>query len=427
MKYLSTYLIAAITLICLTAGFNWWIDPFGMYWSPITEGINKIKPEAGNRTRITKAYRATQVKPQVLMVGNSRVEIGLNPKHRIFNGQVAYNQGMPGAGLQLQMDYALNVIADTPNLHTIIIGVDFLDFLTQKSSVSKDATLNQTQPKHWARLTALTESSWSKSLFRLQEKAGMLLSLDALEASISTLIQQSAQVSSIDFYGFNTASTYVDIIHHEGIRPLFVQKLNELEKNLKGKDFVIKSDISDDFSPHFLQLKKLLEGATQRNISLHIFISPYHYSYLNLLDDLGYWENYAIWKRQLATLAAPYLENSIHLWDFSGFSQFVLERVPLQSPNEKMKWYWEPAHYNEELGDLLLEAMLNPNADNDFGDELSPATINTIIAQDKVSLENSKAAWVQLKQSLGIDLTSTQLASEKATSNTSLINALVSP
>lgn len=402
MKYLSTYLFAALFFIALTAGFNWLTDPFGMYWSPSLVGINEIKPEAGNRSRITKAYRANVVKPHILLVGNSRVEMGLAPNHPLFNNQPAYNQGMPGASARMQYDYALNVIAVSPDLHTLIIGVDFLDFLIRADPAKRIQPSPEDQPDYWPRLTALSKPDMANQIFRLKEKSAMLFSLDAIGASVTTLAKQSVNVSSIDAYGFNTAQTYLNILQHEGIEPLYIQKLEELNKNLRNKNLTTQNPDNEELTRPFFYLKNLLDNATERGISVYLFISPYHYSYLQLLAELNYSDNVMSWKNQLVNLTDSYPPQQVQLWDFSTLNKYTLEPVPVDAKNQRMKWYWEPAHYKKELGDLVLERMLSPASHSDFGIRLSKNNIKAVIKQDYKSLDASKAQWVKLKSTLGI-------------------------
>ena len=43
------------------------------------------------------------------------------------------------------------------------------------------------------------------------------------------------------------------------------------------------------------------------------------------------------------------------LWDFSGFSPYADEAVPLPGDtHSEMRWYWEAGHFKKSLGDRLL-------------------------------------------------------------------------
>ncbi len=350
---------------------------------------------------VTKAYRAPESEPEVLLVGNSRVEMGLFPGHALFNGKAAYNIAMPGADVRMQVDYAVNTIRLTGTVKTLIIGVDILDFLVDESALApKDITF--VTPGYHKRLREYGGDSLENDLFRLREQAAMIFSLDSLIASIMTVIKQRSIESSIDVTGFNTAQSYVDIVRVEGVKALFVQKLQEIQSNLAGEKRVVVSEATGVRSPAFEHLQRLMDEARERGIEVHIFISPYHYSYLHVLDEAGLTEEFWRWKEMLIDqLNVPDIP-SLPLWDFSIFSQAVLEPVPLDTPLREMEWYWEPAHYKRELGDHMLAVMLGGSSD-EFAVKLTSTNIAETIERGKLDLEATKSRWLVLKHALGLD------------------------
>ncbi|WP_088330316.1 hypothetical protein [Lacimicrobium sp. SS2-24] len=389
-------LIFALSFSCVLASIgliNWVVDPFGMYWSPVYQGINATKPEAGNRSRISKAYRSVQAAPQVLLLGNSRIEMGIDPKHELFESGRVYNLGMPGASLAMQLDYGLNVIHANNSVKEVILSVDFLDFLSTKSSHAQSSA----KADYNSRLPYLrSENSEQTQWFMLKEKMAMTLSLDALSATIRTLFSQDSEVSSITSMGFNTAQEYRQIVKLEGVIPLFNQKLDEIEQRLNKDNLVFEPEQGD--SGEFSKLRTFISTLNNADIRLTIFTSPYHYSYLQVLAEKGYWQDFMRWKTYLAALNNH--AESIELWDFSGFSQYTLEPVPVSTPHQEMEFYWEPAHYKSDVGDLILRRMKSGEPDN-FGHRLNEHTIETIIRENNEGLLQSQAQWDKLKSGLG--------------------------
>ena len=374
MAYLnrvSLYTLAIIALICAT---NWFIDPFGMYWSPVINGFNQTKPASGDRVRVTKAYRTHEVAPQILIVGNSRAEMALFPGHPSFGDARVYNQAMPGAGIRLQADYALNTLYTTPDLQRVIMSVDYLDFLVRLARFSNPT--ESKPPSYLFRLEAFTPS-WSGSVARLREKTALLFSLDGLLASVLTVAQQGNAVNSTDSLGFNHPANYLNILHHEGINALFVQKLQELYGNMKGRNLVSIDPDSGQGSPQFSVLSDLLLEFREHGIQVQLFISPYHISYLHLLSDLGMNSDFHAWKRKLLQVVESN-GTGIELWDFSVPSAFIQEQVPVGS-KEPMQWYWEPAHYRRELGDKILETLATGESTSGFGVRLTKEIIEEVI------------------------------------------------
>ncbi len=382
MKYLTTFFIAFIGFILAIGALAWFIDPYGMYWSPIIENVNKVKPEAGTRTRITKAYRVNEVKPHILLVGNSRVEMGLAPTHPLFNNKRVYNQAMPGSSLAMQVDYAIAAIANNPSIEHIIMGVDYFDFLSAKE------VTNQAPPSY---LKRLNNKNTTLNAFQLKEQASLIFSLDAFTSSLNTIYQQPKEVSSITPLGFNTANTYKDIMRSEGIKALFVQKLSNITKFLQSDKKIVNAEA-------YRSLDKLIHTAGEREIKLNFFISPYHYSYLHWLAKYEHWHSFLSWKKALALHLVKY-DGQLVLWDFSGFNDFVVEQVNTKNKHTLMQWYWEPAHYRKELGDKLLSAMLIKN-NNSFGLKLNSHNIANIIIDNQKGMLATKTSWKNLERRL---------------------------
>lgn len=408
MKYISTYFTSFAIVLFSIAIFNWFIDPFGMFWSPQIERINLIKPEAGKRSRITKAYQVNKIKPDILIVGNSRVEMGLNPNNDNFNGKVVYNQGMPGASVAMQVDYALDAIANNDTIEQLFVGVDFLDFLlSEKQVLNFEAkNISHAQTGYDFRLISQDKSNLA-SIARLKEKLMMIFSLDAFSASINTILQQKSMASSLNPLGFNNALSYVSIMNSEGIKPLFKQKLHEISARLTNKSWIIKAQDTTPFSPIFAHLGRLIKAAKEKQVDITFFINPYHFSYLHTLYDNNQWSNFQTWKKTLVKYLSIMQGEEFILWDYSGVSDFVNEVVPLATPKQHMQWFWEPAHYKKELGELLLTRMLNQErttqdepATNAFGILLTQENINIQSKLNSKRLKESLLQWQYLQAQL---------------------------
>lgn len=398
MAYINRLFLCAFFIIAAVCAANWFIDPFGMYWSPVVEGVNRTKPSSGDRVRVTKAYRALEVAPQVLIVGNSRAEMALLPQHPSFGGARVYNQAMPGAGVRLQSDYALNTLHATPGLQRVIMSVDYLDFLVSRARFSA-FPIEEEAPDYLFRLPLYTPG-WSGRMARLREQSALLFSLDGLLASVRTILQQGAEVNSIGPTGFNNPASYLDILGHEGINALFVQKLQELDGNMRHRDLVSIEPDTGQRSPQYAILADFLVDLAEQDIQVQLFISPYHISYLHLLNDLGMTEDFVAWKNELLQV----VESSgadIELWDFSGPSAFMQEPVPVGA-NRPMQWYWEPAHYRRELGDRILDTLATGNVVSGFGIRLTEGVIEAVSNSHRAALIDTRDEWLALQQALGI-------------------------
>lgn len=393
MTYLKKFSLIVVLLLIIIGGVNWFIDPFGMYWSPSIHNINKIKPEASNRVRISKPYRVEQVKPDVLLMGNSRVEMGLSPYHPAFEGRTVYNLGLAGATLHSQIDHIYHAIETSPNLDTIVFGLDFFDFLVTPIGNETDAT--KTSYGH----RIFSAKGFEHAKKRYTERLALVYSVDALVSSILTISQQQSKVDSIGPLGLNNADSYIKIVNTEGKKPLFKQKLGFVKEKLNQKQWQLTSHEGSPVSPKFEKLLALINLTSAKNINLYLFINPYHYSYLHAINQEGYFALYLQWKKILASVVRDRQSKHTELWDFSGFNKYTLEPENLTDKNQTMHWYWEPAHYNEALGNILIKNIFSSKS-SDFGQRLDSKDVALDFNSELESLKNSTHHWHQLLEQL---------------------------
>ena len=395
MNYIRTLLTTAIFTLAIAAGFNWFIDPYGMYWSPLIDGINTHKPEAGNRSRTSKPYVLSHLKPSTLIVGNSRVEMGLNPEHVLLAGK-AYNIGIPGLGISGQVQFALNEIQSNTNLEHLIISLDYLDFLHSPKELNMPID---------ELITHYESRDIQSSAISKVDIGVMLFSLETTQSSFLTVIKQSIEVSTISNRGFNNAASFISIVRNEGKGPLFSQKLNELSARLRNRNLRHHNQDWTKLSPKFLLLENLINHAESKNVTLTFFINPYHMSYLHLLNDLNYWSDFLQWKIHLSTFFKDHIKHkSYKAYDFSGLNHITSEPVELNHPNTQMDWFWEPAHYKSQVGDMMLPILLNENPKPGIGRDMVKGDLEALIKDDVDALKETQQQWINLKERLNLAL-----------------------
>jgi hypothetical protein len=138
--------------------------------------------------------------------------------------------------------------------------------------------------------------------------------------------------------------------------------------------------------------ENMIRFARQAGIDLRLFIDPVHARMLLAMRYAGLWPPYEEWKRRLVQILAEESSESgkpaFPLWDFSGFNAVTTETVPpagdLKTP---VKWFWEPAHYKRETGDLILDKVFGYQssltlAPNDFGILLTPENVESVLMKD---------------------------------------------
>jgi hypothetical protein len=362
-RFLRTWLLGTLLAMAGVAGFAALVDPYGMFDSPRWEGFNAKKPAAENRSHVVKPYAVARREPAVLILGNSRPEMGLDPEHPCIAAVgPAYSLTLPGASLYQQARYLQHALAfHTPKV--VLFGVDFLDFLVKPDS---DA-----DPYRWppyfgsfeARLAVTAEGAPTPGRLgaKLADYRDALLSLTAFSDAIKTIATQKLSLSSTRTpEGFNPAIGMPAMIAAEGQHVFFAQKEQEVMQLLVGSDLAMFQG-DDDWSTVFTALEHVIRMTRERGIRLILFINPYHARYLGVIDQAGYAERLKRWKARVRQLASAH---DLEFWDFARINAFTSEPPPPPGDTETvLRWFWEPAHYRRELGNMMLEQMLCGDAD----------------------------------------------------------------
>jgi hypothetical protein len=353
--FLSFFMFYGIlsTVVIVT---NMVVDPFSVIGSPRYEGFNQYKVDINNRVRLSKAYQPLRANFHTLIVGNSRVEMGINPKHACFslNERKSYNLGMPGASVGYQAASALNLVYQKP-IDTILISVDFTDFLVLP---------RHQPPRENSGIPSLDNATYKADgsvnegyrLDYLKDYYQSLYSLDAFTSSIKTVLLQNRYAANRDDFGFNPAQDFFQTTSVEGAYALFSQKEEELESKYLS-DWSLYYD-NGQLSQDFAHLEEFLSRVTKRGIKVTVFTNPLHEHFWELMGRAKLMPQYSTFLNEVQSIILRSGNHNVDFWDFSGDSPYIHEDVPKTgAAGEGLKWFWEPAHYKKELGDLMIESM----------------------------------------------------------------------
>lgn len=387
-KYLKFSVFIIPLILLLIIGFNRLIDPYTLYGGPTIEGINANKPAFSSHLRLSKAAAIQQQKPHAIVLGTSRGEYGIDPEHPGWKESPVYNLSLSSANLYEAFRYLQHAQAIQP-LQQAVLMLDFFMFNAVKNLNQADFTEE--------RLAASFEGKPQKNY--LTDKLAALASLDAITASIETVIRQHKIGDSIYFANGMLEPTHnaLNISKSGGHHKAFLS-------NEKGyfngtyDQFSFKTKQRDNWRIY----RRLLLLAQQQGIDLTIVISPSHARQFETIAAKGIWETFEQWKRQLVVLnesvAAEQGKRPFALWDFSGYNHYTTEAVPpLGDTKAQMQWYWESSHYKKELGDLVLDRMFNykhPDRiiDKDFGVQLTSKNIETHLQK----IRNDRQQWREI-------------------------------
>lgn len=387
-KYTSFFIFFLVLITLSLSAVNYFIDPYMIFQSKRLTGFNHKKPAAANRSAQYKPYNIVSIRPKTIIVGNSRPEMGIDPNSTCWPTEsgTVYNLTFPGLSTYNQT-LALFHAVSTNQVKNILLGVDFSDFLHKKRK-SKKVFWPNNNSEFTNRLLVDAEFQENNGywLNKIKDFSAALFSLSVLNDSIYTLISQSPNSSDRTYLGFNPAKDYHDIIRYEGAWVLFEQKQDELKKRFLKTGLSIYD--SKQWSVELEAIKRVVQLSIDKKIQLTVFINPYHYTYLETIRSAGYWNEFEIFKKSLTNVIEQYGNNQVTLWDFSLYSSYTVSPVPKKGITVKgFYWFWEPAHYKSELGELILAEIFGQNCIENkmkpVGVKLSDSSIATHLIQQK--------------------------------------------
>ena len=353
-RYVS--LIAGFTILILTliAGFNFVINPYLIFNSPRIDGVNAIKADISNYVRQAKTYHPLNVQIDTLLVGNSRIEMGFNPNHRCLSSST-YNLGIPGASVEMQVAYALNVLRQKPGIKRVIMSLDFTDFIHElnQAPTSSFSFSGQNSLSYFIDGRE-NEDFW---FYSLKDKYMALLSLDATTSSLKTLVLQRETSATRMEKGFNPARDLASSTKIEGPYRIFEHTLGMLRDILHNKAY---RTVAFEQNTHYLALQAMVDYTKTNSIELKLFINPLHSSFYTLIDEAGLNDDLTRWNSDIKQFVANNRLNC-HFYDFGKIPGKTDEPYPDQTQTKALNWFWEPAHYNEAFGDTLIETITQPS------------------------------------------------------------------
>lgn len=357
-RYCYALAVIMFSIYTLTIAINAYIDPRGFFLRS-SEAVGRYFEFP---SRAEKSIRLHNEQYDVLVLGSSRVEVGIDPLSKSFANQSVYNLGLSATNmyeLHKVIDYAIK--HQSPEI--MIMGLDFLMFTSQRE-LHKDFNGSLFSP----------EVSYS------QLAAQYLSDFSVLKESLLTVYYryQGHTTKVVNARGYlDKADTHV--IHRE----LFDQILTQ--------NFLVRHDTYAGYQ-HSKQREQLFADSIEKilvhGVELKIFISPIHARQEEALVVTGLYETYENWKKEIVNIIAEQQRRhnkKIHFCDYSGYTSITTEDVPSDSAT-KMQWYWESSHYKKALGDLIIDDLLSTN-------KVSPLVGNCQLNSENIAahLENIRA------------------------------------
>lgn len=376
-RFARLWLLTLALSLAAVALFNAFIDPWGLHGLVRIDGVNAVKIRPERAIGELKLARALRHRPDGLILGNSRADIGLDPANDTLGtlAQRPFNLAEPGAALTAQVHQLEALLSAGHRPHLLLVGLELFDLLNAEPLRRTDW-----RPR---------DDLWAQQrVTRLQS----VITLSALGDSLLTLrAQHDPHAATLRDDGFNPLRDYEGMAAREGYAPLFRQRAAENARRIGAHRWPSRLDATADF----IALRRLLELADQHDIRVECFTYPYHAHILGTLHRAGLMDEVAAWKQALADTvhAAAAQGANVRLWDFVAVTPETAEAVPPPGDRHSVThWYWEGGHFKAALGHRMLERMLGTGGTENFGRQLPPEAVATdTLARDVEALLAARA------------------------------------
>lgn len=363
------------TGVLLVTGVVAVIDPYHLYGFVDSPRLNHVKPLPEQYREQIKLAQAMAVRPDLIMLGNSRVEVGLDPDspQMSAHGRTAYNMGLSGTNLSTSERMYAQLREGAAPAAMAVIGVEFLDFLVNPQETPAPAAASGPSPWQW--------------------RFDTLFSIKSLTDALRTVrLQKAADPETMTARGQTPLRNYNQFARQEGYYAIFQQKAGDNAKNLVRKPhnlFVAGSDRSASID----RLRTLLDTMARDRTEVHLVIYPYHAQLMAMFEEAGLQSTMDDWRRMLVREAdavrARYPNARINVWDFSGYAGARCERIPGPGDTRTAtQWYWEAGHFKSTLGERILQRILG--GETAFGVRLGADTLDA--NRQRIAAERAQCA-----------------------------------
>ncbi|MGE5545653.1 MAG: hypothetical protein ACM33T_02050 [Solirubrobacterales bacterium] len=362
-RFIGTFFAGLAGMVVLGAGINLAVDPYGVFGTPLVEGFNREKPQGEAQPYLAKTYLVERAQPKTLLVGNSRIQSGLDPESEAWpaDARPVFNFGIGGANLYANYRLLQHSLAvSTPSL--VVIG------LAVEDTLDVARTTEDYQP----RLRVDAGGGPNRELWRAraQDAAFALLSLTALGDSLITVWQQGRPgVSKMTPLGFNDGGGMTAAAEAEGYHSLFKAKERK------------KAEVALRWARHpgydLKPLRDMIRLSLDHGARVVVFLSPGHVGELEIYRRNGLTDAHLHWKDEVTAMVKQFADDGakVALWDFGGVSRYTSETVPpVGDRRTPMAWFWEINHFKPALGRLIIARMMG-HGPADLGVELTASGV----------------------------------------------------
>ena len=343
-RYVLLLLAMLIGALAAVGGAVFLVDPYAVLHGGVWPGFNAVKPEIDRRAELWKAELLTTAQPQVVILGNSRAEVGFDAGHPAFSGRRVVNAALTRASFaEIEHLYRQALESGAPRQFVIAIDLKSLTDTEIRSSMDQAGIGEDIGRPH-----------------RVWNLLKIHLSLDALADALSTVRRQDpADPPSLLLgeHGNRSEQYMTHIIEAGGGSGVFSRSYLRDDEPLKTTAIAQAA-----LDANLTRLRRMAAAACARNIRLDFVLPPVHAEMLEFWHRKYGAEFGPGLVRQAAAAVAEAAQacpgSHISLWSAMAYTPVTTEPIPgPQAGRAAMSHYWEVVHFRRAVGDAVFDAV----------------------------------------------------------------------
>ncbi|WP_317202952.1 hypothetical protein [Janthinobacterium sp.] len=370
--YLILFCGLSAALIAVLLALNYAVDPYLTHqWA--NPMLQRLRPAQEKLNAWGKSYALARLRPSTVYIGNSRTAWGMPVRTPLFAASSVFNAALPGATVADDM-HIVRHAAYVGRLDTVVWGLDAVTFSMHGGYLELEPGLLAGDAAYPLRRALLTLKR--------------ALSTDMTADSIRLLAGTYGTVcrSSLAFNGQADSACISSIVAARGGAATAIPVL--MRNFVRGA-----GPGGDAMAPFDASLAELCRAGTR----VRLYIAPTHALMQDLLYWAGRWPDIDNWTAALLKVAERRRAGGcdLRLYDFSGYNSVTTETTPLASGRDAMLYYWEGAHFRDNVGHMILQRMFGGTPTPlpaDFGVELD----GPMLAARRAALPGEREAYHRL-------------------------------
>ena len=363
-KFVKDFMLVAGVSLTILAAFNIMVDPYRTFDILNVPRLDACKSSRGGR--IAKAEQLLHGTWDTVILGNSRVDAGIDPANPAWGSRRVFNCGLTGLNF-IEEAKVVEFLETVTKPKTIVLCIDFFHFqdgggISEEFPFSR-FNVDRSLPAHYAEALWGVTPTWH-SILTLHNYLGPK-SQDYSDLGLR--IKPMAPPNQSGRAAFETYVAHaIETWRHQGPWSNNTECIQRFKENLN------------------------LSANNQTKII--VVILPVHALDLEMVRcQIGSPAPLEKWKRHLVSTMTTFRQQHpqtppIPLWDFTSYTGFTADPIPPQGDPRPIKWYWEPSHFRKELGDLLIAKIQNQPAPvghdiTHFGVQINQSNIESHLAR----------------------------------------------